>query len=251
MSVLLIGCLTLDFVTLIALPGDEDKMSVDQILQKAVLAHGGKESLRKAMIAHIVSKGTNYLGPDRTAIPVTIESWRTRSKGKFVLTWELPQGKAVLSGHFDGHQGWAALNGKQMKADEQELQNMKQGSYEKHVKTLVPLLEDKSLSVTSSEHRVIDKKPAVALKIVSKEFPHMVLYFDKQSYLLIGSQSKWKNAAEGQHVVEMVYGKYEDVKGVKVPRHIREWHNGMLFSDMQVETYEFPSKIEDSLFKGE
>jgi hypothetical protein len=207
LSFLAVGFLAVQFTTpLRADDADQARAVVD----KAIKAAGGEERLAKFKSQTWANKG-NWFGMG-DGLPYTANyavSWpdKYRFEVEGFMTYVL-----------DGDKGWIQMMGETREMTKEELAQAKEDRHADWVATLTPL-KDKAYKLSLTGETKVNDKPAVGVKVSHKDHQDVMLYFDKDSSLLVKSESKTKAPEEGNKEItqETLYADYKDVEGAKLP----------------------------------
>jgi hypothetical protein len=82
------------------------------------------------------------------------------------------------------------------------------------------------------------------------EYQSKFVFFDKESYLLTGTQNLQFNESENSYkiIVERFYEDYIDVEGILIPKVIRTIKNGEFYDSFTFENIKFNVTLKDDLF---
>ena len=206
-SFLAVGFLALQFTTPLKADDTDEARAV---IDKAIKAIGGEEKLAKFKNHTWKNKGTWYGMGD--GVPYTA-NYAVAWPDKFRFEVEGGFMTVVL----DGDKGWMQAMGDTHEMSKEELAQQKEELYAGRVITLMPL-KDKAFKLSLTGETKVDDKPAVGVKVSHKDHQDVMLYFDKDSGLLVKSERKTKVPEEGNKEVtqENLYTDYQEVEGAKM-----------------------------------
>jgi hypothetical protein len=99
----------------------------------------------------------------------------------------------------------------------EELEEHREGIYSVWVMSLVPL-KDREFRLSPLGARTVAGRPADGVKVSRKGHADVSLYFDRETGLLVLSETRYKEARSGKEVhQETRFSGYTDVSGVKSP----------------------------------
>jgi hypothetical protein len=224
----------------------DDAADAKALVEKAVKAHGGQDKLAKFPAHTVVFKGKFHgMG---AAIDMSGEI-TTQSYDKVKVDIEVEAGgqKVRFLSVFNGDKGWIRLGDETKEMDKDEIAEAKLQAHSGWVTTLVPLAGKEFTLATVGEIK-IDGKPALGVKVSRKGHRDIDLYFDKESGLLVKTESRVKDEA-GQEVMEESFlGGYKDVKGTKQAMKFTIKRDGKLFLEGEASDYQLAEKLDDSVF---
>lgn len=233
---------------LLAAPGPPGTSSPRALLDRAVKAQGGAETLARYRAATWKGQGVLHTGgaplayrvagarqgPDRLAVTV-----RTLDKD--------PVYRRALV--LDRTRGWLKLDGRRHPLSEDELAEEKERAYASWVATLAPLTGD-GFKLRAAGPATVARKPALGVTVRAKDHPDVTLYFDRGSYLLLKRVTTIRDARTGKEVKEEVlHDDYRPTKaGLKYPARVRVFRDGRLAADTEVSEYHPAEKLPDKTF---
>jgi hypothetical protein len=222
---LAVGFLALPFTT--ALRAD-DADAARAVIDKAIKAAGGEEKLAKFKSHTWKNRGTYYGMGVTDGVPYTA-NYAVAWPDKF--RFEVEGGFMTLV--LDGDKGW--------------MQAM--DLYANGVTTLTPL-KDKAFKLSLTGETKVNDKPALGIKVSHKDHQDVMLYFDKDSGLLVKSERKTKVPEEGNKEVtqETLYGDYQDIEGAKMSLKITILRDGKKFVEGENFDIKPVDKLDDKTF---
>ncbi len=220
----------------------DDKDDIKAILEKAIKAHGGEEKLTKEKAVTMKIKGKFY-GMGEEGIDYTLDVSITPTKKRIDLE---ASGFKFLQ-VFNGEKGWKKFGDDVSDMDKDDIAEFKEQLYQDKVGTLVPLLKDKDFKLSSLGEAKIDKKPAVGIKVSSKDHRDIDLFFDKDTGLLVKTEATVKDMGQ-EYKQESIMSDYKEFDGRKVPTKILINRDGKKFVDGETLEYKHHEKLEDNVF---
>lgn len=224
----------------------DDQADVKGILDKAIKATGGEETLAKYKAVTWKGKGKiNLMG---TEIEFTIEAAvqppkqsRGRSEGDFSGT------KFERLQVVNGDKGWVSLMGNVDEMPAAQLAAAKEDLYAGWVATLLPLRDPAFKLVPLGESQVADR-PAVGVKVSHKDHKDISLYFDKQKGWLVKAQRRATDMMGQEVDQETFFSDYKEAKGVQHARKQLTKRDGTVFLEIAITDYTPVEKLDDKLF---
>jgi hypothetical protein len=211
------------------------------LIDKAIKAHGGEEALTKAQ--HAVRKGSGTLVVAGQELPFT-DVVHMSLPGKVRLNVELEKRGNVIT-VINGDQGWQRAGGAVNELGKDIREEMREEAYIWWLTTLVPL-KKAGFTLAPVAEVMVDGKPAAGIKVSSRGYRQVRLYFDKATGLLV----KVSGAARFAGLVvekEYFYSGHKEFGGARLYTKYTEMINGKKNSELKSATYEL-GKPEDRLF---
>jgi outer membrane lipoprotein-sorting protein len=212
------------------------------IVDKAVQATGGAETLKKFKGLTWKEKGTYYgqgKGQEYT--------------GEYALEWPSRfrmDIKGVFTIVVDGDKGWIKAAGETKEMPKEHLAAHKENLAADYATRLFPL-QTKAYTLAPLPEIKIDGKPALGVKASRKGFGDVSLYFDKESGLLAKMEYTAHSPEEkGKEVKqESVFSDYKEVDGMKVPRKFVMKRDGKVYVEAELLEPKPAEKVDAKLFE--
>ncbi|MBN9117863.1 MAG: hypothetical protein J0I06_01620 [Planctomycetes bacterium] len=239
----------LGFVLAVGCPARaDDAAEARKLVEKAVKAHGGQEKLDKLPGTSLKFKGTFHGQGD--GIPTTGEiSAQGPDKQRIDIEVEAGGQKFPIVIVVAGDKGWTKIGKETTEFDKDKLAEAKEQAYAAWVWTLAPLKDKQVTLATVGEIKVGDR-PALGVKVSSKGHRDVDLYFDKETGLLVKTETVVKDDTSGQEVTEESFpGEYKEVQGTKQAHKFLVKRNGKLHVEGEVTGIELSEKLDASLFE--
>lgn len=160
-----------------------------EVIQEAIRAHGGKDKLAHSLIFWCRLKGTATM-PDSQTFPLAMELWSqlpdyTKYVAKFDVGGDIVTEVRILN----KQEGWVKAGAeKAEQLTKEKVEEEVQGGYAAYVTRLIPLLDEERFSLTLSDEVSVSGRAARVVKVLSEGHPDVLLYFDKDSHLLVKSE---------------------------------------------------------------
>ena len=225
-----------------------DDAEARKIIEKAVKAHGGQDTLDKLPAVVTKFKGTFHgMGE---GLPITGEvSMQGADKSRLEMEIEAGGMKIPVVIVFASDKGWAKIAKDVMEFGKDQLEEAKEQGYASWVITLAPL-KDKQFTFASIGEAKVDKKAAVGVKVSSKGHRDIDLYFDKETGLLVKTEHIVKDDMSGQEVSEeTVYGEYKEFQKTKQATKFTVKRSGKLFLEGEATEVTLSEKLDASTFE--
>ncbi len=178
--------------------------TADQLLDKYVQAAGGAPAIDK--ITSRVMKGTIDFGGK--SLPIDIYS---KDPDKRISFTHMPDGDSVTA--FNGQEGWLGMPGRPVR--EMHGSDLDAASIDADLHLATHLKQMFSQTRVAGTEKIGDRE---AYKVLGQREakPPIILYFDKQSGLLV-RLVRYGETALGWLPTQIDYADYRDANGVKVP----------------------------------
>ncbi len=215
------------------------------IVLKAIKAAGGEDVLKKYPALSMKGKGTLYI-EGKTISFTSTEISQPPEKDRVEID---AAGKQIVR-VVNGNKGWQT-EGDMAPQDlgENELAEIRDEMYVDYLAQLTPLLGDGYTLSTVPETKVNDK-PAVGVRVAHKGYRGVVLYFDKDSGLLVRMEHRAKSARDHtEFTSETTLGDYRKVNGLQVPFKILSEHDGKPQVEMELQEVKPLEKVDEKLFE--
>jgi hypothetical protein len=224
----------------------DDDAAARALVAKAIAAQGGEEKLTKHPASISKMKG-NFHGMGE-AIPFTGEiTVQGADRMKLVIDVEAGGQKFKVVNVLQGDKGWTKFGDAVKEMDKDELAEAKEQAYAGWVATLVPL-KDKAFTLASIGEVEIEKKPALGVKVTSKDHRVVDLFFDKATGHLVKSETRVKDDGGQEVNEETFFGEYKAMDGLNVSMKFTVKRDGKLYLEGELTEVQFADKQDDSVF---
>jgi len=223
----------------------DDRAAAQALVDKAIQAHGGKAQLAKFPAVTYQLKGTfhglgeafSFTGEVATHGPDLL---------KFVLETEADDQKVRFVNVLNGTKGWFKFNDHTEKLEKEDLADAKEEAYGEWVASLAPLREKTFVLACVGEVN-IDKRPALGVKVSNKGHSDITLYFDKQTGLLVKTETRVKEYGK-EALEETFLSNYKVVQGTRQAMKFTTKRAGKLYMEGDITHYHLAETLDDSVF---
>ncbi|HJZ59013.1 MAG TPA: hypothetical protein VKE74_28980 [Gemmataceae bacterium] len=232
--------------TAVAARADDDAAAARALVDKAVRAHGGQAELEKLPGVTIKFKGT-FHGMGQ-AIPFTGEiATLGRDQQRIEIVAEAGGQKFRIVNVLNRDKGWARAADNTKELDKEDLAEAQEQAYAGWVATLVPL-KDKAFTLSTIGQVEIEKRPALGVKVSAKDRRDVDLYFDKETGLLVKTETRVKDDTGQEVVQETFLSDHKEVQGTQHAMKFTVKRDGKLYVEVEVSECQLAEKLEDSVF---
>ncbi len=225
----------------------DDQGGARAILDKAIQAAGGEETLAKLKAVTVKGKGTLHEKEDS---PFTTEVSVEGSGRARILIETKEDGKLSKEIQvIDGDKGWTKTDDEEAKdLDEGTLKDMKDWLYINWVTTLVPL-RDKDFQLTALGDSKAGDRAVVGIRVSHKGRKDLELFFDKETGLLAKSRAQVKDLENDKEVTEStLYERYKEFQGTKQPTKITTLWDGKPREELELTEVRLAEKLPGKVF---
>jgi hypothetical protein len=215
----------------------DESAETRMLVEKAIRAQGGEAKLAKNPVITVKTKGKFHGWHEMSPFSYTEESV---SQGPNRLR-DFVDGnvwfyKFRADTVINGNKGWAKFNEHTQELKEEDLAELKEEAYADWVATLVPL-KDKAFTLAPVRAVIIDKRPALGIRVSSKGRRDVKLFFDQETSLLVKIESHMKMVDGKEYLMETFLSDYKSVEGIKQAMKISIKRNGEPHQDYKVIQY--------------
>jgi hypothetical protein len=225
---------------------DDDADKAMTLVNEAIRAHGGMDSMLKTRSMVRVAKGELILFEQRTPFQDELalqlpKRWR----------WSLEQGSGAqrirMVWVVNDEKGWQAIGGSVTEIPKLRMEEMQEEAYVLWITSLVPLKKEDGFQLALVEDATVNGKAAAGIKTSRKGHTDVTLYFDKESHLLVKTA---RRARESGLTFDKsyLYSGHKIFDGVMLPTKYVEMAKDKKMVEVTSLTYRFPEKLEDSTF---
>jgi hypothetical protein len=215
------------------------------ILAKAAKAHRGKAKKERSSAFETKSKGKlEIMG----GLEIT-QTVKVQMPGKFKEVVELTvmNQKVTQTVVFNGKEGWLNVNGQDAKVDKlQEV--LSEAAYTMEVSQLSGL-KGKGFELSLIGEDKVNGKAAVGVRVAKKGHKDVILYFDKQTWLVAKVERRTYDFQSQQEVKEeRIITEYKEVDGRPMPKKILVKRDDKKLMEAEITDVTFVDKFDDSEF---
>ncbi len=223
------------------------QQGVDQLLDRAVQAHGGAANLSRLKARHCQTRGQVIRG---TPVPFTQEILAQAPKQiKEVMQFQVagaPPGTVVTV--LNGDSGRMEISGKSQPLDDNMIYELKEAA---HLAQLVRLteLKNKEYRLTALGESAVSGRSAMGIRITSPGHRDVQLYFDREVGLLLKTERNVVDLRTKQlQREEALYSDWKVADGIVTPTKVTILRDGYKFSEVEVTAVRFLEKLDDDVF---
>jgi hypothetical protein len=216
----------------------------EDVIKKAVAAHGGEANLKKfpaglsKIAGTVVEPKLPFTGSMAFSVP---------DKVRVEMVFEVAGQKATLVQIINGDKASQSESGEAKKLNEAMSAELRESAAIQELSSLYPLLGNKYVSVAGKD-AAFDGKECSTIIVKSKTLKETTLAFDKKTGLLTAMRRKALNP-EQKIVDELtVFTEFKTIDGLVVPMKSKVSHDGRPFLEITVIEYKPLAKVDDKLF---
>lgn len=219
-----------------------------QVLEKAIAAHGGEANLAKFTARTWKAKGKVHI--QGMEINFTGD-WAAGglNKARTAISADFNGQQFQFTMVLNGEQGWRKMGEDTNEMSEQELKNERNNAHLSWISRLLPL-KDKAYTLTMLKETTVENQPAVGINVARQGYNDIKLYFDKQTHLLVKADYQTFDMQSGGDVnAESIYSNFKDIQGVKVGMKQVVKREGAVFVESELSDFQLHEKLDENLFK--
>jgi hypothetical protein len=224
-----------------------DEKDVTPILDKAIAALGGEAKLTKAMTATWTGTGTISFNENDAPIKnkTTIDGLeRLRTEIEFEINGMPVKGVTVLN----GKKGWRKFGEDSQPLEDDRVAGAAQGAYLLAVSTTILPLKTKGFKAEAAPDEKVGDKPAAVVKGTGPDGKTFMLYFDKESGLLLKMTATVQGFQGDDVKSETIYSDYKDFDGIKRASRVETKRDGNPFVKMEYSGFKLIEKPDAKTF---
>jgi hypothetical protein len=216
------------------------------VLERAVKAHGGEERLAKIRADKVKLKGVFYVAAKE--IPFTAET-TVQLPGQFRNVIQLTgDRKVTILQILNGDKTYVAFDGQPQKVEAAAAAEIREMMQLDQAVRLVPLLADKSFTLEGLGESKVGDQAVWGVKASAKGRRDVLLFFDKETYLLVKTEHQLNDGGDKEVKQEEFYSDFKDVDGYKRPMKISVRRNGNKLMEAELTDVHYLDKVDDAEF---
>jgi len=219
----------------------------EDVIKKAIAAHGGEANLKKfpagtsRITGTVVEAKLAFTGAMAFSVP---------GKVRVEMTFEVSGQKATTVQVINGDKVSQTENGKATKLPELVADELRESAVIQELALLYPLLDSK-YTVTAGKDGTFDDKECATIVVKSRGLKDTTLAFDKKTGYLTAMQRKGVNPAQTAVDELTTFSDFKTIEGLVVPMKSKVAHDGKAFLEITVAEYKPMAKVDDKLFTVE
>lgn len=235
-----VGVVCVSGIIIFSVRGNKDEdAKMREIIARAIKAHGGDNLERyKASISKTKGKllDLEYTTETTLELPDRSRTVAESKLGKFIQV-------------LNGDKGWVKLGDLSRECVKEELDEMREQLNAAQISHLT-VLNNREYKLSPLGEEKIDDRPAIGIRIEHSGFRDINLYFDKETNLLLKTETRIKDPLRGGEEVaaETLYSDYKDVEGVMTAHRITIRYDGKTYIEGELSEVTYAEKLDDSVF---
>jgi hypothetical protein len=219
------------------------------IIERAIKAHGGEETLTKIRAERAKVKGVLYLDK-KNEVPFTAETLvQLPSQMKAVLEYSPEGKKKIVMNILNGDKEYTTIDGKPEDITDAAKAEMRDAQLVDRISRLTPLLSDKAFNLAVLDEAKVNDKPALVIKASIKGRSEFRIYFDKETNLLVKTEHSFKVDKEKEVRQEEFYSNFKDLGGFKRATKMIVLRNGVKLLEQELLDVKYLDKIDEKEFE--
>ena len=190
----------------------ESSLTPRQVIERAIVAHGGYEALAKSRAERISLRGTMFVG--KTAVPFTNhQTLQLPGQYKSVVVIQQGERSHGIVHLLNGDEAMVVIDGQAQTVNSLHLSQLRQTLQLEQAMRLVPLLSDPGFTLLPGQDYGYNGGVVTSVRIQGKSQRELVLYFDQKTGLLVKSEHRIDGPGGKDILQEAFYGDYREVGG--------------------------------------
>lgn len=224
-----------------------DEKDPNAILDKAIQAAGGEETLKKIDAMSWKTKATVTINGDDN--PFTAQS-TVQGMDRFRSEFEVELGGNSLKGVvvLDGKKGWRKFGDQAMEMDEDGVANEKHQVALNVLPVKLVLLKEKGYKLESAGEAKVGDKPAAGIKVTCPSGKDITIYFEKESGLPARVVSKVVGFDGQEFTMETTLSDYKEFDGIKRATKTVSKRDGEEFVKAEVSNVKLLDRVDPKTF---
>jgi hypothetical protein len=225
----------------------DDAADAKAIVEKAIKAQGGQEKLEKLSAQVIKFKG-KFHGMGQPIDMTGEVSTQGFDKSKLDVEVDVGGKKFRFINVLNGDKAWTRMSDKTSEMGKDELAEAKEQAYAAWAAKLTPL-KDKQFTLATIGEVMIEKQATLGVKVSSKGHRDIDMYFDKETGLLVKTETRVKADGSDMEVQEESFASdYKEVQGTKQAMKFTVKRDGKLFVEGEATELTLEEKLDASIF---
>jgi len=221
------------------------------IVEKAIVAHGGKAALDKFKAFTADMKGDISIMGMELAIEGEM-AFELPDKHMMSINMAVQGQKIHVITIANGTKQKSTMNGAVIPIQKAEKQEAKQMLMVQEASQLTPLIDSKKYTIKAEKDEDVKEVPTDVVLVTAEGMSDLKLYFDKKTHLLVKSSRKSMSpgaGGEGAEVLEESFmTAYKKVEGTMVATKLQVKHDGKKFMTLTLSEIKLMEKADAKIF---
>jgi hypothetical protein len=175
--------------------GDEPRAVIERALQ----AMGGVDTVRQRVAIRMKVKGSMASGDAR--LPLSGELWEAGKRSRLTFHLDLLGNKVRATIVMNDDKSWLEVNGQVNNFSKEDLDSQRASRHQDRVSGLTALLTDKGFTFAPLDDIRVAGRPARGIRVSYKGQPDTMLYFDRETGLLVKYGYRAKKAGDDKEAL--------------------------------------------------
>ena len=213
--------------------GESEDAQIRAIIDKAIQAHGGADKLSQFKAVRAKWVGKHKVENVCYADAVRIVTYEMPDKIRFDFEVANPKGgNFAFTRVVNGKEGWQGSARAARDLKNAQVTQIVDELYVHWLASVVPLrdlklLKDKGFQFSVFGNVAADGKDAVGIRVTCQGRPDVILFFDKQTGLVIKSERRAKDPETNEeYTAESIYRDHQEFQGVLWPTNRLDRRDG-------------------------
>ena len=217
----------------------------EDVVKKAIKAHGGEAALKKfpagtsKISGTVVEPKLPFTGSMAFAVP---------GKVRVEMVFEVDGQKAATVQVINGQKVSQTENGKASKLGDAVIAELRESATIQEMSLLFPLLDANKYTLSADKDATFDGKECSVIVVKAKGLKDIALAFDKTTDRLAAMRRKGLNPAQVAVEEVTTFSDFKTIEGLVVPMKSKVAHDGKAFLEIVVTEYKPLEKLDDKLF---
>ncbi len=177
------------------------------VIERAINAQGGAEQVARLTRAW----RAKVRGMRGERVTTGEMAYQSPDQMRIQTTMEVDNRTMTFVGVLNGEKGWQSINGQTRAVEGRELEEMRDGAHRsRRVRFLLPLLKEPEFTLSVLDDKEIIERPTTGVRVQSKGHRDIDLYFDKESGLLVATESQVVDPTGKVLTLRQVFSEYKD-----------------------------------------
>jgi hypothetical protein len=224
----------------------EDTAARD-LINTVIEKNGGETLLAKFPARTSKIKGTLYLIGSPTPMSGELSS-QGGDQHRMAVSLSADGQSIGFTSVLDRDRGWQRLFDNTSDMTDDQMTEAKEAAYAAWLATLLPL-KGKAFELTALGESDVEKRPAIAVKVTSEGHRPVKMYFDKETFRLVRTETTVRDESTSKDVPqETTYSDFNSAEGIPHAKKVVIKREGQPYVDIEVISSKPKEKLEASVF---
>jgi hypothetical protein len=227
----------------------QDDAKLREVVDRAIKAHGGLETLTKYKASVSKEKG-KFHGLGEAVDFSSVTSIQMPDRIRIEVKSKFGDQEFTFLQVIRGDKGWAKIGDMSMELDKDMLDEAKQQMNTANIANLAAL-KNKDYTLSPLGEAKVGETPVIGIRVKREKYRDVNLFFDKEKGFLLKTETRGKDFMRGgeEFTSTTLYDNYKKVQDQMIPHKVTIQRDGKPYVEGELIDVKNTEKLDDSVFE--